>query len=80
MALSEEFDAEDLRKWEADPRGAVFWQQIRRMANMRMEGIRSALLNNQVHQAQILSGELNMAEEILQLVDIIIQEENEEKP
>ncbi len=79
QAESSEFSPEDLREWETDQRGKRFWQELRSMAAVRMSGIRQSIFKGEHNQAAILAGELNMAEEILQLIDIIIEEEKEEQ-
>lgn len=80
MELSEtadDFDAEELREWSRDKRGSAFWMELRRMANIRMDGLRQAMYQGEDHKAKILAGELNMIEEVLQVVDILIDDQKE---
>lgn len=76
----EEFDAEELKEWEKDPRGAPFWAELGRMFQYRVSGIRAALHSTDgQHTAVILAGQLEAIEEIMQLPSVLIQQQADDK-
>lgn len=75
----EAFDAEELKEWERDPRGAPFWAELGRMFEERVSGVRAALHTNDHHNAVLLAGQLESIEEITQLPSVLIQQQAEEK-
>ena len=69
-----EFDIQALREWSELPYTKFVMQEIKRMANVRMNGLRAALHSKDADLAMELNGELNALEEILQLPDLIIDD------
>ena len=67
----EGFDADELKEWEKDERGAPFWAELARMFQDRVSGIRAALHNaDGQHNAVMLAGQLEAIEEIMQLPSV----------
>ena len=69
-----EFDIQALREWTESLYGKFVFKEIKRMANIRMEGLRSALHSKEADLAMELNGEINALEEVLQLPEIIIDD------
>ena len=66
-----EFDLGAFRDWEKNPYSRFVFDEIRRMANLRMTGLRAALHSDKLNQASELGGELNALEEVLQIGDLL---------
>lgn len=73
-----EFSIEDLRRWRQDPKGAPFWKAVEDRYAAGVHGMRQETRKGNLNEATYHAAQVDAAEEILQLVDVLIQEKVEE--
>lgn len=76
--MSEPFSTDDLRRWRDDPKGKAFWEAVSERFAHGVSGMRAEVRKGNLHEATKHGAQVDAAEEILQLVDVLIQEQVEE--
>lgn len=73
-----EWSTEDLRKWKDDPAGRPFWEALQQRFADGISYMRRAVEKGDLHEATKHATQVAAAEEILQLVDVLIDEKVQE--
>lgn len=76
--MARDFSPEDLRAWQRDPRGAVFWEELREKFSEGVSKLRATARAGDSASGAYTSGQLDTIEEVLQIPDILIQEQVQE--
>jgi hypothetical protein len=77
--MAPEFSPEDLRQWQKDPKGAVFWESIRGMFADGVTNLRRAAAKGDPIESARYASHAETLEEVLNLPDLIIQQHARER-
>lgn len=74
-----DFSAEDLRQWQKNRQGEVFWEAIKNLFADRISKMRQEIREEKFTKAAQSEGFCEGMEEVLQLCDLLIADNKKEK-